>query len=123
VPDDILRFFIRGFFDGNGSVGIYKDTSSNNFRRAAWRVFSTKHMLLGISRILNQFGVVATVKPHKAIYRLLVSGNIQILALMEWLYVGGGPFLARKRAVLDELRLVQATRVRVRATKAIYFGK
>ncbi|MEK6883539.1 MAG: LAGLIDADG family homing endonuclease, partial [Nanoarchaeota archaeon] len=93
VPKHLLKFFIRGYFDGDGCIChsrnnlILTIASTNQFCISIQNIFSN---ILG-----NKSG---SVRKHAVgnVYIYYLGGNNQTLKIFKWLYSGGGPRLNRK---------------------------
>lgn len=104
VPDKYTSDFIRGYFDGDGS--IYKIRSTGR-----WQVeFSgTKAILEYFSEKINEFAKTGkkNVRPNHNIYRITYSTN-DALKLYKWMYGDARLFLDRKynkfQHLLGEIR-------------------
>lgn len=103
VPEEMLPHFIRGYFDGDGSVGLYVSPGSGNpepLLRSS--VVGSADMMKEMAAALDAAGV-RTQKPgtHGSIYRLQLS-HWQSLHFAEFMYSVGGPCLTRKRDIFAE---------------------
>jgi hypothetical protein len=103
---DLLRHFIRGYFDGDGCLTIdrskmYKDfkliiTSTNNFCQSIKDI---------IGSCLDVNGrVKGGTKENNITKNLCIGGNRQILRFMNWLYLDANYFLNRKYTKYLELK-------------------
>ena len=102
VPSHLLRHFIRGYFDGDGS--IYKvmqgDTYGISFT-------GTKDFLTGVSNFFQNNGIntIAQVYKYnnKDIYDYKIGGRNNVKAVGDILYDGASIFMNRKKALFDEI--------------------
>lgn len=93
MSEDLYRHFIRGFFDGDGSLG------DSNFTIIGYKPF-----LLAMQEVLvkncdlNYTKLVAY--PHKAvdIYNLRYGGRLQLQRIYHYLYDNASIFLERKHS-------------------------
>lgn len=101
LSKNMARHFIRGYFDGDGCIMInYKQ-----YFRGEFRILSTKHMIDGIARVLNhECKVNCGITLRKNIYELRVSGNNQILRVLDWMYKDATYYMNRKFKKYKELR-------------------
>jgi len=104
IPDTVFHAFFRGFFDGDGSVGVYGKYKScrvslyaqENFLR--W-IFDTTNRLVslaggGVSRV--------TAAKRKDFYACYWSMKDDVRKLYEWMYQDcDNLFLKRKKRVID----------------------
>jgi len=101
LDDELQRHFIRGYFDGDGGLTV----SNKNY---SFSVTSTESFCNTINNILQ-----TRFKIHSGIYNrhkrnnivtLTVSGNLQILRIMGWLYKDTSLFLKRKHQKYLEIK-------------------
>ena len=97
LPKPLVRHFIRGYFDGDGTVGVYdgqlkfRITSSPMFANSLQDILIGE---LGLSKTkLNEEGQARS---------LSYSGNRQVSKILDYLYAGATIYLARKK---DKSRL------------------
>lgn len=95
IPSYLYSHFIRGFFDGDGSI-------SNNKTDSHFSIIGTLDMVKNIQNILiNDVKVKETkISMYKCkidtVYTLQYSGRRQILKILEWLYKDATYFIERK---------------------------
>lgn len=112
IPEDLRHHFIRGYFDGDGSLTI-------NYRKlkgakketmvAYFSIVSTKEMLDKIGEFVSDLSVHFEInKRHKKRdnnnFTLRVSGNKQIKKVCDFLYKNANVWINRKRANYLQLR-------------------
>ena len=78
IPKDLIPHFIRGYFDGDGS--IYYDKNTKSYRVS---FLGTETML---SWIKNFFQVKTTIRPYKKIARFDFGGNRQVFQKLSMIY-------------------------------------
>lgn len=93
LPNEFVRHFIRGFFDGDGGLDINKKTNKANFT-----LTSNEFFLLAIQDIFKILNIGSTLRKvkNKNAYKLATCGNKQILRLLQWLYDESSIHLERK---------------------------
>jgi len=100
IPKNLRRFFIRGYFDGNGYFNVSFRKSGykqHNFSICSTRTFCTK-----LSNILKEDLDINTFldKPYPniaiEITKLKISGRKQIYKFLDWIYDGANIFIDRK---------------------------
>ncbi len=101
VPKYLSSHFVRGWFDGDGSIYINKVKCANTFS-----ICGTKGNLRKIqSMILN--GVenlrVTKIKSTKGIFALEWGGSHQAIAIRNWLYNDATVFLSRKKEKFNKV--------------------
>lgn len=98
LSDNLMKYLILGIFDGDGSISI--DTARYN--KGNLTITGTKDIIFSISTIIKKECDVNCYiyERHKERnnnnYTLSISGNIQIIRLLDWLYDGSSIFLNRK---------------------------
>lgn len=86
LRDDLLRHFIRGFFDGDGGVYHYERLS-----KMSTNTTSTLEFLTAIRNIMSSFGCKSNITHPKRYlnhntYVLLTCGNVSSLRYLSWMY-------------------------------------
>jgi hypothetical protein len=99
IREDLLHHFIRGYFDGDGS--LYLKTKSNGHIDYMWQVTSTNKFCIKLREYLAKRQIHATIKLACANSNLVTStlsvgGNRQVLRLLQFLYQNADIFLKRK---------------------------
>lgn len=112
VPKELKRHFIRGYFDGDGTVYLRKYQAKNKKQRGNAQVISTYEM---VSKIKNFFlkrcdinSNSLSISEHsksKGIYILSFCSHKSMEAFREFLYKDSTIFMERKKAVFDSLDL------------------
>lgn len=98
ISNDLIKYLILGIFDGDGSISIDK----KRYNKGNLTITGTKDIIFNISNIIKkECGVNSYIyERHKGRnnnnYTLSISGNIQIVRLLDWLYDGSTIFLNRK---------------------------
>lgn len=103
---DLLRHFIRGYFDGNGSISIPKVRP--NLRRVDLCTTSLT-FIKGVIEELNKMGINTpifreknkTPDKNKILYVIEWVNTKDILALKDYLYTDATIFLKRKKSLFD----------------------
>lgn len=91
VPKNLIRHFIRGYIDGDGSL---THSSVSNLIK----IIGTKEMLIGIQ---NELGTNVTLEqryPERCVnnYSITIGGNTQVKRLLEFIYGNSTIYLERK---------------------------
>lgn len=96
VPTDFISHFIRGYFDGDGSVSTSDPQVS---------FLGTYQFLEEIRNILSKTIGTAPVKIHRhnRIFHLHYGGRLQCKAIGEYLYKNATVWLDRKRQKFNQL--------------------
>ena len=99
-----LHHFVRGLFDGDGSIFSHVAGLRSNYYRYSWRVVGTLTIVRELRTVLRSLlGVRASIRQTGNIHEIYVSGNQQIHTIGTWLYNGATIFLGRKRKRFDLL--------------------
>lgn len=106
-PTELTRHFLRGYFDGDGSIHNSKIKNVNKKNSKAWKVYfmGTKEFLKEIKVILKKDKKL-TEKPNSTnTYYLSFGGVNQCLELMNYLYKDATIYLDRKKERYEELKI------------------
>ena len=100
VPSHLIRHFVRGYFDGDGSV--------SNGKTAQVDVIGTISFLLPLQDILfKELSLNRTVLNQRykerdnEIRSLQIGGNNQCIKFRDWLYKDATIYLERKKNIFD----------------------
>lgn len=95
VPSHLIKHWLRGYFDGDGSIGF-----DHKRRWLRFSIVSTRNVCVGIQRLLTDALQINSYMRNKnnniVTTDIRISGNKQIVKLMEWLYADATIFLKRK---------------------------
>lgn len=104
IPNDLLNHFIRGFFDGDGSVSFYKTNNTIFFNFSF--VFNSKLFAKQVGNLFEkQFNIKSVYYDHKGktcdYYSMRFNYNQKrtekIKEIYEWLYKDSTIYLDRKK--------------------------
>lgn len=102
VPDDLLRHFWRGYFDGDGSLTVSSRKSRPGPPEWAASLVGTRPVLEAYAAFLyDGAGVSARVNKSRSIWVVSVGGTNPIQAAVRLLYAGATVFLPRKKALAE----------------------
>ena len=94
IGDDILRHFIRGFFDGDGTI------SKTNTSNLSASLVGTYNMMWSVSYIIEYFtGVKGAIREEprsEKIYYYSVSGGKNVEKFLSFMYDDSSIYLTRK---------------------------
>lgn len=98
IDPELQRHFIRGYFDGDGSINstIKNSKKTPTF---SWSIVSTKNFCDKINDILKisvKSNFYYWRHPNNITYTLSSGGNIQVQTIMDWIYKDSNIFLQRK---------------------------
>lgn len=100
IPDDLIRHFIRGFFDGDGSLIKYERTK--NSIAYSINITSTYEMVKWIKQVF-QMGQIFPEKRREQTWYFTVGGNQQVIKLYHYLYDEATIWMDRKYNRFQEL--------------------
>lgn len=94
IPNELTHHFVRGYFDGDGSVSVSKDNKRHNFH-----ILGTESFL---ESIREKIGLSNTKLDKKGnCYDLRYGGRLNLLKIKEYLYKDATIFLERKKEKFD----------------------
>lgn len=112
VPNSLISHFIRGYFDGDGSVWEKTRRRKDGIKRGTAQITSTLSVCLGIRefiiknyKINNQSIHLRRHPSSKGIYIITFTNLKSMFALRKCLYENSTVYLQRKRKKFYELRL------------------
>ena len=123
VPTNLVRHFLRGYFDGDGSIAKAKHRRGKPTHRPSYfaSFVSTEKFCECVSAILmKELGVkvyMSTRFPERknSTRQISFNGNLQVARFLDWLYKDATVFLSRKHdryLELKRLNLIRSKRVR-----------
>jgi intein/homing endonuclease len=83
ISESYFASFIRGLFDGDGCIYISKCNNKNKVTITTNPLFC-KQLQEVINRILNINVCISNT--NRSVYDLTISGNLQIVKFMNWIY-------------------------------------
>lgn len=98
IPADLLRHFIRGYFDGDGCL-TYSIKKKDGLRKYAFKVCGTKEMVLGIENAFQLKRKHKLYQRHvteKNTYCLDIGGNDQVDTILKYMFENASVYLDRK---------------------------
>jgi hypothetical protein len=107
------RDFIRGFFDGDGSVGLYASPTrrKDGSKRLTSSFCGTREMMLGVMDVLAAATRITPRVPHpSATIWVLKFNHYDSLRLADYMYYPGATCLHRKRDIFDSGRILAPPR-------------
>jgi hypothetical protein len=101
LSDDLMVHFIRGFFDGDGSISVYvaKEKGKKDRVRCSMSLCAKNNSILDdISKFFSKFKIKTNVNYLKRddMYRLATSSKAEILKIYNLIYKGCNYSLKRK---------------------------
>lgn len=107
IPDELMRHFIRGCFDGDGGLHIETNSRNKKTKSLLFHLTATHDFIKDLKAYMN-----ITNKPNRSslspfIVTLRVKGNKKPLAILDWLYEDTDLFLPRKKAIYEEFKKIK----------------
>lgn len=100
VPTELIRHFIRGYFDGDGSISSYTKGSYNDY---SFNIVGTESMILDLFLKLGGKGSYFLDKRKENSWYLRIGGNQQLKEIYHFLYDDATIFLDRKHSKFKEI--------------------
>lgn len=101
LENSLFNHFIRGVFDGDGSLCY---TMEKNYRRYQFNICGAESLMNSIKEILStELSIHIGYGKMKSIHRIHKKGNQQILKIMDWLYGNSSVHLERKYTKYQEM--------------------
>lgn len=104
LSDDLIRHYIRGFFDGDGWISIYDRRPQDRCKNPKTEVGfgSSEDMCEFISQHFSKVLGINYKEPKKGcIYRIRYNGNKDIAKIIQYLYNDTELYLPRKKETVD----------------------
>lgn len=106
IPEELIPHFIRGYFDGDGSVFLHKDPRNNN-EYLGINICGTKEFLTTLSKyipFLEEGQCIYKEKRRETnCWNLKLASNIRSLELYHYLYKNCGDlYLSRKKEKFEK---------------------
>lgn len=97
VPDNLLRHFIRGYFDGDGSCGIYRhsDRKYLKYPKAKITCGSAK-FVYSLKEYLYSVGIHCGIINSNGNYDVFFSGKNNVINFLTYMYNDSNIYLTRK---------------------------
>lgn len=102
VPYELIRHFIRGYIDGDGSIKMAKPERGKKSKKFTVSILGTEDILIFISEYFLENGLVRKVnsfgkrRSAQVVSHVEYGGNIQAQKILDHLYDGATVFLERK---------------------------
>lgn len=102
IPKDQMIHFIRGYFDGDGTISLTKGTKSDGykFENVTCRITSYKkdHLLIIHDFLLNEYNIHSNIiKERRGNYIISIDRKKDFILLRDLLYKNATLYLKRKR--------------------------
>ena len=94
VQDELMRHFIRGYFDGNGSIYMNKCKSYKYVRCSISS--GSYEFLFGLSKYLEEIGIKSFITNDRNSYKLFIGGKHNCKRFADYMYKDSNIYLDRK---------------------------
>ncbi len=96
VPNNLLRHFVRGYFDGDGGIHYNKSNLNLMISITSTLEFCTRLKEIFKKELDMNFSFYKRHKDEKDNWTINCGGNYQCMKFFEWLYFPSSIFLERK---------------------------
>lgn len=87
LNDNLLNHFIRGYFDGDGSLSISETTHCRSYKKGVLRILSSEYFIIAlINKIQSKLNINCTSRTYRNIWEFMITGNKQIDIFLRWMY-------------------------------------
>lgn len=97
VPNSLVNHWIRGYFDGDGSVFIRRSRP----RQKRISITGTLRVLKFIQDKLGGLGYIHDIRPRAQVHRFQIGKREDIKRFADYIYGDATVFLERKRKIFD----------------------
>lgn len=115
VPPHLIRHFIRGYFDGDGSVSLYYLYKGKRLKTKS-TIVSTNEFCRSVENILKEYLSVNCYidkrfkKSTTTTRQLNISGNQQVFKFLNWIYKDCAFYIDRKYLKFKEIEMEMTKR-------------
>lgn len=109
VPEELMHHFIRGYFDGNGSIGVFGEVGNVELSIVSTRTFLSQvqqQLMKNCNISQTKFG-----KRHRdrvdEVYHMKYTGRFSCLKIREYMYKDATYSIERKRVKFFSIPLVK----------------
>lgn len=110
VPDELVRHFVRGYFDGDGTMG-WKDLSTF-CGDITVSIMSTKMFCVRLQEIISALGIATRIAKsycnNGVTSTISISKKSDMLTFLEWMYDGSTIYLKRKHEIYEAYKKAKA---------------
>ena len=101
LPSELIRDYIRGYFDGDGNIKNYYD--KNNRHRYNFNIVGGIDMLTQIQENIPCSTYIYKLKRNSEIFSLETTKRENMIIIYNYLYNDATVFLKRKKDIFDNL--------------------
>lgn len=103
IPNNLINHFVRGYFDGDGSVGIYNQTYSKGFIYNA-SIVGIECMVEYIKNVSLVEGYIRYDKRTTNSHTLYIRKKDEVKKFGEYIYNDANIYMNRKRVIFDNIK-------------------
>lgn len=95
LPSDLTRHFIRGYFDGDGCIGL----SNRGWKSTSVKFVGNEHFLKDVKKIIDMHtnkDIKLYQKTNSQVYELSSAGIFNVYVILNYLYKDATIYLQRK---------------------------
>jgi len=106
IPEHLMNHFIRGIFDGDGSIGIYYKRGRKHNTTHKYIAFSgTESVMNQVNSYLSlSCNIQIRTRPQSSIYVITTHSLSNILKITDFLYSDASIYLERKKIISDKIQ-------------------
>jgi predicted DNA-binding protein YlxM (UPF0122 family) len=102
IPNTLIRHFIRGYLDGDGSIGLYK--RPNNQKLFSVVLLGTQYICDFIANEIKiNLNINTNINKIKSIYRVAIYKKRDVIQFLNWIYFDTDLYLKRKYNIYLEM--------------------
>ncbi len=111
IPIEFIPHFIRGYFDGDGSIYFSKSTTTNkygtkySYNNLRCQIIADESFANAIRNLFASLGISSTLAKSKSDHMkyVTISGGKNLRLLHAYLYNNANIFLTRKKEIFDQV--------------------
>lgn len=104
VPDGLMRHFIRGYFDGDGSCGIYQHSDRKYLKYPRAKITcGSCDFVNQLKEYLNNIGIrCGIITSKEGNYDIFFSGKENVINFLKYMYDNSNIYLDRKYEIYKQ---------------------
>jgi DNA-binding transcriptional regulator WhiA len=97
LREDLIRHFVRGFFDGDGSLHVYNHSQRKHLKYVGCNFTSaSEEFLTSLRAILYEKNIFSYITQFKKCHQLCVRRQSDVLLFLKYIYDDANIYLDRK---------------------------
>lgn len=120
IPKELIRHFIRGYFDGDGCIYVRKNTKNSN---CSCSITSSSQLIIKqIYNILLNNNIKSFIRQHKPTYSTVnIDNRLESLKFLDYIYKDCSIYMNRKYNKYLEIKN-KPIRIKNTSSSSKYFG-